>query len=276
MPRLSESEAVAVLKAAGAKPLVPYPGRVDDPWSAQCIECKAEIAPTVHNARRSGACKKCGDGKRAKAERMPEGQAVAVMITARLTPQAPYPGNARTPWLCLCESCKSEVTPTLVAVSRTGKGCVECGRKAAAERNRVVRRRLPRIPTPEQAAEEMRAAGYIPLQPYPGTTNRAWPCTCTACGKPSTPKLSNVRGGTRCDHCARVAIGDAARISHGTAVAEVQAAGYEPLEPYPGKAKAPWRLRCERCQEEVTPRLSSIRYGYGCFGCKSRKNQPST
>ncbi|UZG60513.1 hypothetical protein [Rhodococcus opacus] len=44
-------------------------------------------------------------------------------------------------------------------------------------------------------------------------------------------------------------------------------AGFEPLDPFPGAGK-PWRCRCTRCDNIVTPTLGSVRYmGTSCRYC---------
>jgi hypothetical protein len=48
------------------------------------------------------------------------------------------------------------------------------------------------------------------------------------------------------------------------AVAEARAAGYEPGEPYPGKASALWKMRCVECGQPRTLRLTNIRQGRRC------------
>ena len=44
------------------------------------------------------------------------------------------------------------------------------------------------------------------------------------------------------------------------------AAGYEPLEPYPG-AKSRWRCRCTTCNNEVTPHFKHVQNGQRCRFC---------
>ena len=61
------------------------------------------------------------------------------------------------------------------------------------------------------------------------------------------------------------------RVDPMVAIEIMRRAGAEPLEPYPG-ALTPWRSRCNRCQREVSPRLSSIKQGGGaCRFCGSRR-----
>jgi DNA-directed RNA polymerase subunit RPC12/RpoP len=58
------------------------------------------------------------------------------------------------------------------------------------------------------------------------------------------------------------------------AEAAMRAAGLEPLEPYPGFS-TPWRCRCQKCGEEVAPRLSTIVIGRGCRYCGNTERRIS-
>jgi len=56
----------------------------------------------------------------------------------------------------------------------------------------------------EECADEMRAAGLEPLQPYPGM-GIAWRCRCMdpTCGAIVSPTLGTIRGGGGCEKCGR-------------------------------------------------------------------------
>lgn len=78
--------------------------------------------------------------------------------------------------------------------------------------------------------------------------------------------LSNIRKGTGpCWYCSGVA-----PLDPEVAVADMRAAGVEPLEPYPGSGK-PWRSRCYTCEHEASPTLNNVRSGHHpCKYCSSR------
>ncbi len=58
------------------------------------------------------------------------------------------------------------------------------------------------------------------------------------------------------------------RVDPDEAVANIRAAGLEPLEPYPGKITARWRCRCLACGDEFATRLNNVRHsGGGCGRC---------
>ncbi|BCN78913.1 hypothetical protein [Prescottella equi] len=89
---------------------------------------------------------------------------------------------------------------------------------------------------PDVAAEQMRAAGFEPLVPYPGRVNTAWPSRCMACGTEGRPRLNGVRNrGSGCRtwrNRAVRAVETAAKAAE--AVAVMRTAGFEPLEDYAG------------------------------------------
>ena len=61
------------------------------------------------------------------------------------------------------------------------------------------------------------------------------------------------------------------RLTDEETVPVMEAAGLEPLEPYPG-ADVPWRCRCRSCGSDVAPRYNGVRQGRGCQVCgKARR-----
>ncbi|MFJ5785511.1 hypothetical protein [Streptomyces hydrogenans] len=54
------------------------------------------------------------------------------------------------------------------------------------------------------------------------------------------------------------------------AAAAMRHVGYEPEEPYPGRASARWRCRCTTCGAERTPILCNASRGSGCEACAAR------
>ena len=56
------------------------------------------------------------------------------------------------------------------------------------------------------------------------------------------------------------------RLTDEETVPVMEAAGLEPLEPYPG-ADVPWRCRCRSCGSDVAPRYNGVRQGRGCQVC---------
>lgn len=59
--RVTEKQAIELMRAAGVVPIDSYPGR-DSPWKSRCIKCSRIVRPTYANARRGqGGCKYCAE-----------------------------------------------------------------------------------------------------------------------------------------------------------------------------------------------------------------------
>lgn len=112
----------------------------------------------------------------------------------------------------------------------------------------------------------MRAGGFEPdpSVSYPGAA-KPWPSSCLNCSKLSTPRLSNVRAGRGCRHCA---VYGRPQTTHSDAVAEMKVAGFIPMGEFPGANKA-WPSRCINQGHQVRPSLSRVRQGHGCKRCSS-------
>lgn len=151
------------MRQAGLEPLDVYPGSAQ-PWRCRCTICQRTVTPTHHGVQRGqGGCVYCA-GKTVDL-----GEAAEVMRAAGLEPLETYPG-ADTVWLCRCDECGSEVSPTYGSV-RDGHGCRYC-----AAQHRGYRRRLDH----EVAVEIMRAAELEPLEDY-RTAIDPWRCQCSRC-----------------------------------------------------------------------------------------------
>jgi hypothetical protein len=157
----------------------------------------------------------------------------------------------------------------------------------------------------ETAAEVMRAAGFEPVEPYPGLAKASWQCRCTRCGGSVSPTLANVRQGGGCQSCAGQAPADVNAIA-----LELRAAGSKralakrrdpgcghcrrrkranerradmirlgrilPMEVVKN-VKAPAKAWCMRCWNVLDPgpRLDNIRSGSkGCLHCGGRARVP--
>jgi len=201
--------------------------------------CGKEVSPRLVFVRRGQGCRFCAGNAP-----LPPDEAAEVMRAVGLEPLEPY-RNSSSPWRCRCVRCGKEVAPKYSSIRRGG-GCRSCAGTA---------------PISEADAEaQMRAAGLEPLDAYPGLDD-AWRCRCTKCHSEVSPSLFSVRyKGGGCRYCLPNHY-----FSPADAEAQMRSSGFEPLEPYPG-ANNPWRCRCEKCGNEVTPRLGNIRQGSG--GCR--------
>lgn len=194
--------------------------------------------------------------------RVSDEEAEATMRAAGLEPLVPFV-SGNTPWECGCNTCGEIVTPRYSHVKNgSSKGCKHCSRRehpGSQLRTNIA-----------GAVAIMRAVGLEPLEDFPGANSR-WRVRCEGCQKERTPRFSHVRDGrsSGCKGCAGVEVDPA----HAREV--MLAANLEPLEPYPGNNKAPWRVRCLVCEDECTTAYQQTRtHGTGCRTCAGRVLDP--
>ena len=206
-----------------------------------------------------GGCRTCGLSKSAKARRLNEDIAIKVMNKAGALPLEPYPGSS-TPWLCRCLKCNKEITPTYGNIKNNGtKACVYCAKKKVH---------------PDDAVKIMREAGLEPLVPYPGS-NTKWKCKHLKCGEIVYPMHSwIVAGSGGCQKCGYIVSGLKGRVSEKFAIQVMKKAGLTPLTPYVG-ANKPWKSKCTKCKQIISPHYSSIQSGTGCGVCAGRIVPPA-
>lgn len=191
------------------------------------------------------------------ARRLDPRTAENLMRAAGLEPLEPYI-RSNSPWKCRCNSCQSEVRPTLSSIRSGQTGCRACAISTAATRRRM---------THDDASKIMTKHGFQPLEPYPGN-QKLWLCRCIKCGNEiRLRRLTVTQSGTGCKHCWEARRGDHLRFSTERAIGIMRAAGLQPLEPYVN-SETPWRSVHLACGREVLPRLNSIRQGStGCRFC---------
>ncbi|MEN9646625.1 MAG: hypothetical protein RL238_3294 [Actinomycetota bacterium] len=183
------------------------------------------------------------------------------MRAAGLDPLGPYPG-AHSPWPSRCTTCGNECHPQYSHVRQRGSGCRTCGYARVA-----TRRKLPST----TAVEQMRSAGFEPLEPYPGA-HKAWRSIHLPCGAECSPTLSHAKhDGGGCARCGRARTISARLNNPETCIAVMRAAGLEPQQPYPGRHR-PWRSLCVTCGQVVSPHYGTVAKGGGCKHCAISKN----
>jgi DNA-directed RNA polymerase subunit RPC12/RpoP len=244
------------MRAAQLEPLVPYPGSAVK-WKCRCMKCGKTVYPLHSSIKQgSGGCVHCGLKAAHAKHKLPEESAVKLMLDAGLRPLEPY-RSAKSPWKCECLTCGALVVITQDSVKQ-GSGCSRCSTQAAA------RRRMQRYAA--DATRVMQDAGLEPLEPYPGTT-RKWRCRCTRCGAEVSPTHNNVKqSGSGCRNCGIESAARKRRMDPGKALTWMQAAGFQPLDPYVS-SNSPWRSRCLNCGRESTPMLETVRAGSKCKFC---------
>ena len=218
------------------------------------------VTPTLASVRngRSG-CRHCGKRRAAESHKIAEADAIQQMMKLNATPLDPYPGS-HYPWKCRCDICGAVNTPRLRDARRWKSACKSCGYRRTAKKIMI---------SEATAIELMKAAGATPIDPYPGSM-RKWKCSCDRCGKTVSPLLNSIQKGQGpCSYCAVEVGAETRRLPAVEAIKTMQEIGEAtPLEPYPGSMRI-WRCRCNKCGNEITPRLAQVRNrnGHACKFC---------
>lgn len=242
--RRDADEAVAIMRAAGFEPLIPYPGQ-KKPWVCSCLTCGHSVRLYLDNVMNGKGCRWCSR------KAVDPVEAAEVMRRAGLEPLTKYP-RVHLPWRCRCTTCGREVAPTYGHVRAGGGGCKYCAGNAVDI---------------EVVMATMTDARLEPLEPFVSTKAR-WRCRCEVCGREVSPMYESVANGHGCAFCAQRAV------DPDEAVELMLRASLRPLDPYPG-AGAPWRCECTRCGRIVLPRYGNIRSGWGgCAYCVNQKVDP--
>jgi hypothetical protein len=251
--RISDSAAIAVMRAAGLEPQDPYV-RSGDPWRCIHLECGREVFPSYNSVQQGGGgCQQCGYLKTGAAIRHDHDFAAEILRNAGLEPLENYPGS-HSKWRCIHLECGEEVHVQLHAIRGGEGGCFKCGAKKRGIASRL---------DPEIARQFMIANGLDPQEPYE-LSNKPWACIHIDCGTLVYPTYASIQGGQKgCRKCADKLT--AIRFSYTPEFACEQAIsrGYEPLENYPG-AMSYWRCRHVPCGKEVKVTLNTLMSGKGC------------
>ena len=177
-------------------------------------------------------------------------EATEVALSFGFTPTEGFPGNGKTSWTCIHNSCGKTVEVKLANI-KTGKNCCKYCNGQYVD--------------PEFAAEKARAVGLEPLEPYVDSKHK-WLCRCLKCGAEVRPQYNTIiTKKSGCRFCGSLEGGKKLRISETAAVEVMLNAGYQPLEPYVN-SRMHWRSVHLECGREVSPTYGQIKDGNG--GCK--------
>jgi hypothetical protein len=110
----------------------------------------------------------------------------------------------------------------------------------------------------------MLEAGITPVDPYPGRTDLPWLCRCR-CQRDVVERLTWVRAGSI--GCVVRAPRGRQRVADEQAEAELRAASWEPLGPYPS-SQTLWLSHCRPCGAEGSHTLNNIRAAPRRHGCR--------
>jgi recombinational DNA repair protein (RecF pathway) len=241
--RLTDTEARKIMLAAGAEPLVPYPGN-SKPWLCKCLKCEKEITPTLGNVNNQGTkpCAYCSKKK------VHPDDAAKTMRESGLEPLEPYPGS-NVKWKCKHLNCGEIVFPMHSWILAGSGGCLKCG---------YVKTREKQIFSDEEARKLFLKNGLDPQIPYPGA-GKPWKSRCKKCSQIVSPTYNSIKSGTGCGVCAgKIVVPE-------LAINLMLQSDLRPLVPYPGSARN-WKSECLKCGEIVFPNYGDIKQGDG--GCK--------
>jgi hypothetical protein len=257
MPRrVTEADAVALMRERGAEPLVPFPG-TQKPWRCRCSVCGGESSPRYNDVvnKGTGVCRgACRSRKISHGNRRDATQVAVVMRAWGWEPLEDYPGAGKQ-WNCRCMQCGGTFPKKLAHVQMDRGACRHC---------------LGVLVTPESAREVMLQADLEPLVEYPGS-QKPWLSRCLRTGHVGRPTYSHVKArGHQCWQCRGENIAMALSFTSEQASAIMHDAGLEVLVAYPGSMK-PWEARCLGCGSLVSPSLHNIRSRQGgCTKCAVR------
>ena len=251
--RISEDEAIKIMRAVGLEPQDPYV-RSGDPWRCIHTECGREVFPRLNSVQQGGGgCQQCGYLKNSAAQRHDQEFAVEIMRSAGLEPLENYPG-AHVKWRCIHLECGEEVQAQFTSVRGGEGGCRKCGGKKRGLAQRI---------DPIEARDFMIANGLMPQEPYE-LSNKPWACIHQQCGSLVHPTYGSIQSGQKgCRKCADKLTGLRRSYSPEFANEQARSRGYEPLEEYPG-AQTHWRCTHLPCGREVRATLNTLRSGKGC------------
>lgn len=175
-----------------------------------------------------------------------------------------YPGGSK-PWRAKHLNCGEDVTLTWNRAYAGDFPRCSCRlvETAMSHAGAAVRRMAANAPA---AVERMRAAGWEPLEPYPGS-HEQWRCRCMDCGSEGLPKLHGVDKSKGCRTCSGRHL-----ITEESAREVLLESGWRPLVAFPG-ARAHWPSICMKCGEEGLPVYETVHARKsGCRKCSARLN----
>jgi len=251
--RVSEADAIAVMRAAGLEPQDPYI-RSGDPWRCIHLECGREVFPSYNSVQQGGGgCQQCGFLKTGAANRHDNAFAAEIIRNAGLEPLENYPGS-HSKWRCIHLECGEEVGVQLHAIRSGESGCFKCGAKKRGQASRL---------NADEARQFMISKGLDPQEPYE-LSNKPWACIHIECGSLVHPTYASIQGGQKgCRKCADKLTALRSSYTPEFAVDQARTRGYEPLEDYPG-AMSHWRCKHTPCGREVSATLNALMSGKRC------------
>jgi len=247
--KVSEVEALKVLKDADFKPLTTFPG-ASKGWKSICIVCGVISYPRYSNVKNLGSrCKNCKRGQLTKVEisnRLKRWNLLGITEFY----------STRKTMVFKCLVCKNKFDSTIKELQNLKIKCPKC-----LDNNKKL--------FVSNAHKIMKQSNLLPLEPY-RNSHLPWKARCLNCKRMVAPSFGTVkRGHNGCGYCSKV------KVDPKQAVELLNSKGLKPVEPYKN-SHTPWRSICLNCGTEVYPRLNGIKQGQGgCTSCGIKKRSES-
>ena len=234
---VDEKDATSLMKRAGFKTLVPYPGG-SNPWKSQCIRCKKITYPRYSSTVQGIGCKYCGN------RAVDPKDAVASMKKRGFKTLEPFPGATKS-WAVQCIKCKKRYKTQFHSLN-TRNGCKYCAGTAVDQ---------------EDLLKILKKLKLKPLEKYK-SAKTPWKCKCLVCNHTVQPTWARIKSGRgHCAYCSQ------RRVDIPMALKFMKTISLKPLVDFPGNNKR-WLSKCLVCNSEVSPRWSDLRKGQGgCSNC---------
>lgn len=176
----SKAEILARVEKVGFKATQGLPNTVAELFAFECATCGRLQHRSINSFDRGKRCKYCTGAY------VDPDEAYRLFRSKGLLPLVPYPGGAQARWLCECEVCGEQPSPSYTSLfTGHSAGCSFCSGKEV---------------NPKSAERLMRENGFEPLVPYPGSL-KPWKSKCLTCGKIPSPMYASVGDGKRCNYC---------------------------------------------------------------------------
>jgi len=260
--KFSNQKAVEIMRKAGYEPTEKYVNALTK-WPCKHLKCGALVSPTLNQIQNGqGGCLSCGHKQTGLKKRNSISKVEEKLNAKGFELLGQYTG-AHDKLAVLCLKCGAKFDGSWTVISRkTGRGCLTCARKSAADKYRM---------DTKEVARRLKEARMELVGVYK-SANKPVDCLCLQCGKVSKLRLSSLHRGGGCRPCGMKNAGKLRRTEESIAIEIMRTVGkVEPLEPYQGQNTV-WKSCCLVCQKVVYPRLSSVkgRNGLGCNTCSNK------
>jgi hypothetical protein len=252
---------------AGLIPLEPYTNAITN-WRCKCTECGNEVVSRYNRVQQGSGCPKCSARKAGLRIRLKEEDVIQRLNELNLEPLEAY-SKSDEKIKCRCKLCESIVYPKVKNLTRGDGGCLNCGIKKAADRNRKAE---------EEAIKIIKELGFEPLEPYKNALTK-WKMRHEICKGVVSPKLNSLQNNSGktsgCAICSghQVEVGfNDLSTTHPTLAAE--AYGWDASTVTAGSSKKKMNWKCAKGHIWKTS-VAQRTDGHGCPSCSQTGFDPN-